>query len=146
MIGYTNESLQDIPVANPDPWYPSLNVMDWQEAYRIPGTAPLTLQRQLMLALYDVNDRLAEWQADQLEAGVALLPAELEDDYTEAIYARAFALLIPMLPSVITDERAREEIAQLQQQPGDFLARAEARLARVTGKTAGTGRLKAVLI
>ena len=153
MLNATGVDLINQVVANPDAWYPSLNLQDWQELYRVPGTAPITLERQMLLAMADCNAKLAEWKAALLQAAVdagdpvpGALPAENELDYEEAVYAQATALLIPLLPSLVTDERAQEALAQLQQRPRDYSTRSESRLGRITGATLGTGRLKAELI
>ena len=153
MLDATAVDLIDQVVANPDAWYPSLNLKDWQELYRVPGTAPQTLQRQMTMAMADCNARLAEWKAALLETAVAngdpvpaALPGENAIDYQEAVYALATALLIPLLPSLATDERAQQALAQLQQLPRDFSARADSRLGRIKGETLGRARLKAETI
>jgi len=153
MLSATGVDLIDQVVANPDAFYPSLNLQDWQELYRVPGTAPITLERQMLLAMADCNAKLADWKAALLQAAVdagdpvpIALPAEHTLDYEEAVYAQATALLIPLLPSLVTDERAQEALAQLRQKPGDYAARSESRLGRIMGTTLGAARLKAELV
>jgi hypothetical protein len=143
MLDATAVDLVDQVVGNPDPWFPSVNVKDWQEAYRVPGTAPQTLVRQLQLAMADCNALLAAFKSST--AGAAL-PVQYTLDYTEAVYARAAALLLPLLPSAFTDERAANALKELQQLPGDWTARSDARLARITGASLGNRRMKAVVI
>jgi hypothetical protein len=133
MLEATLPDLLDEPVVNPDAFYPDFNVKDWQEAYRVPGTAPVTLAFQLRLALRACNRALEPWKEEQILAGVVELPAELTDWYTDAVHARAAALLIPLLPSLITDERAREHLELLKQRPESFVARSDEMLNRIRG-------------
>src|SRR3972149_2403785 len=99
MLGVTLPDGVDEPVLNPDAFYPDFNVKDWQETYRVPGTAPVTLGFQLRLAVRQCNRALEPWKEEQIMAGVVELPAEHSDAYIDAVYARATALLIPLLPS-----------------------------------------------
>lgn len=145
MLGDTNTGNIDQVVANPDGFYPDINLGTWQERYRVPGTAPQTLQSRLVLAMRTCNERLADWRAEQEADGVTELPAARVEFYTEAVMAYAFALLIPLLPGVVTDERARAEMEQLDQRPGAHFAAATHWLARVRGD-AGSGRVNAAVI
>ena len=153
MIGDTVPDLVNQVVENPDIFYPDLNVEDWQEPYRVPGTAPKTLERQLLLAMGNCNAALADWKAALIKTAVdagqtppAVIPDDLETDYEEAVYARAMALLIPLLPGIVTDERAREQIVELGQTPATFYARSDVYLRAVRGERRGTGRLKAEVV
>ena len=142
MLGFTIDNPVDQDVANPDDWYGTgFNVRDWQEAYRIPGTAPVTLAFQLSLAIRECNRALEAWKDTQLDAGVAELPADRQDYYTDAVYARATALLIPLLPSLVTDERAREQAEALGQQPEAFTRRSDEMLNRIRGQAPKAGRI-----
>jgi len=153
MLPATSLELIDQVVPNPDGFYPDLNLQDWQELYRVPGDAPQSLERLLLLAMQDSNRHLASWKAELLADAVAAgdpvpteLPATYRTDYEEGVYAQATALLIPLLPSIVTDERAREEMALLHQTPGHYHDRSEARLGRITGTALGRGRIKAAVI
>jgi Phage head completion protein (GPL) len=144
MLEATLPDLLDEPVANPDAFYPDFNVKDWQEAYRVPGTAPVTLAFQLRLALRACNRALEPWKEEQILAGVVELPAELADWYADAVYARATALLIPLLPSLVTDERARDHIELLRQRPESFVSRSEAMLSRIRGLAPQSERIELI--
>ena len=146
MLQDTNIGTIDQEVANPDPWFPGLNLKDFQELYRIPGHAPRTLERQVLIAMADCNTRLAVWRSEREAQGVDALPDEQRLDYEEAVFARAYAELIPLLPSVVTDERAREEIAGLKQHPSEFIGKCDARLARIVGLEGGRRRLRSAVI
>lgn len=153
MLQDTNESLIDQAISNPDAFYPDVNIQDFQEAYRIPGDAPTTLERQLNLALLDCNAKLADWKAALIQAAIddgttvpTVLPTENATDYEEAVFARAFALLIPLLPSVVMDERARDAIEEMGRDPVTFTSRSDSRLARITGDSLGVRRLKVAVI
>ena len=144
MLGVTLPDGVDEPVINPDGFYPDFNVKDWQEAYRVPGTAPVTLAFQLRLALRACNRALEPWKEEQILAGVVELPAELADWYADAVYARATALLIPLLPSLVTDERAREDIELLRQRPEAYARRSDEMLNRVRGLAPKSGRMELI--
>lgn len=144
MLGVTLPDGVDEPVLNPDGFYPDFNVKDWQETYRVPGTAPVTLAFQLALAIRQCNAGLEAWKDGQLDAGVAELPAGRRDYYVDAVYARATALLIPLLPSLVTDERAREELELLRQRPEAFARRSDEMLNRVRGLAPKAGRMELI--
>jgi hypothetical protein len=153
MLTDTNIDLIDQEIDNPDAFYPKVNIQTWQELYRVPGDAPQTLERQLLLSLGDCNSKLADWKAeliaDALEAGdpePVTLPAEYATDYSEAVFARAFGFLIPLLPSVVMDEMARQEIDRLKLSPDPYFRRSDERLARITGETDGRGGILALVV
>jgi hypothetical protein len=137
MLGVTLPDGVDEPVLNPDGFYPDFNVKDWQETYRVPGTAPVTLAFQLALAIRQCNAALEAWKDGQLDAG-------RRDYYVDAVYARATALLIPLLPSLVTDERAREELELLRQRPEAFARRSDEMLNRVRGLAPKAGRMELI--
>jgi len=141
MLSASFPDLLDEPVINPDPFYPDFNVKDWQETYRVPGTAPVTLAFQLSLAIRQCNRALESWKDAQLTAGNAELPADQRDYYMDAVFARATALLIPLLPSLITDERAREHIELLQQRPEAFARRSDTMLNLIRDLPPKAGRM-----
>ena len=153
MLQDTNIDLLDQAIANLDPFYPDTNIKTWQEHYRIPGDAPKLLERQLLLAMGDCNGKLAEWRTALEKAATdagnpipTVLPIDNELDYEEAVFALAFGLLIPLLPSVVMDERAREEIAQLKLSPGPYFDRGNSRLGRIRADSLGLGHMQAVVI
>ena len=141
MLGVTLPNLIDEPVTNPDGFYPDFNLKDWQETYRVPGTAPITLAFQMGLAIRQCNRVLEVWKEVQIMAGVVELSADRIDFYTDAVYAKATALLIPLLPSIITDERARDDMELLHQKPEAFSSRSEDMLNRVRGLAPRAGRM-----
>jgi hypothetical protein len=101
----------DAPVAqtleNDDFWGGDIEFGDFQEAYRLPSAdAPESYVRQLRLALVQVNEELAEWRADRVAEGQAALTATQQNYYEEALFARAYALLIPMLPTLFATDQA----------------------------------------
>lgn len=145
MLQDSNIDLIDQAIANPDPFYPDTNIQTWQEHYRIPGDAPKVLERQLLLAMGDCNGKLAAWRS-ALDPQPGSLPMDNELDYEEALFALAFGLLIPLLPSVVMDERAREQIAELKLSPGPYFDRGNSRLGRIRGDSLGLGHLQAMVI
>jgi len=141
MLSASFPDLLDEPVVNPDPFYPDFNVKDWQETYRVPGTAPVTLAFQLSLAIRQCNRALESWKNAQIDLGTVELAAEHRDYYIDAVYAQATALLIPLLPSLITDERAREHIELLQQRPEAFARRSDTMLNLIRNQAPKAGRM-----
>ena len=148
MLSDTNAGSIAQPITNPDtPFYPGVDLAEFAELYRVQvAAAPVLCERQIILALVEVNARLAAWKAFQVLAGAAALPAASAEQYTEAVYATAMALLIPVLPSVVTDERAREDADGWRQRPRDFRRRADEMIARITGDRKGSGNVRAELI
>ena len=146
MLSATNPERVIQALANPDAFYPDVQVEDFQEMRRVPGHAPATLAEQLGLAMRDCNALLADWQVARLAEGLTALPADAKDYYLAAVYDRAYARLLPILPVLAAGEPAREKLVQLAQRPGDWLRSSDANLARVRGDMPHGLRARAELI
>lgn len=118
-----------------DAFYGDIEFGDWQEIQRLPaGTAPTTYVKQLELALQEVNEELAAWKAArELEAQV-VLTAEQRRYYEAAVYAWAYSLLIPLLPSLYATDQADGLEDDMEGNESRFRARAEGFLNRITGR------------
>jgi len=128
----------DDPVAETlvnDPFYGGLEAGAFQEAYRLPAAmAPDTFIRQLRLARDEVNRELAAWKAArELEARTGLTE-EQRRYYEEAVYAWAYSLLIPMLPSLYAVDQADGLEDDINGNERRFRARAEGFLNRIMGR------------
>jgi len=128
----------DAPVAETlanDPFYGDIEAGDYQEAYRLPSSvAPATFVRQLEMALQEVNEELAEWMAAREAESQTVLTDEQRRYYEEAVYAWAYALLIPLLPSLYATDQADGLEDDMAGNEARFRARAEGFLKRITGR------------
>jgi head completion protein GPL len=144
MTETTHDALVNQPVPN-DKWFPDLNVQDFQELYRVPAAiAPVVMVQQLVLAMAEVNLALADWKAMQQAAtppagnmagmqGGALVPI-----YQEAVFARAYGWLIPMLVTLYFTAEGNELDDEKVTKLGDFenrCTRAMSLLRRMTALT-----------
>ena len=118
-----------------DPFYGDIEFQEFQEAYRLPATvAPETFVRQLRLALDEVNQELTEWMAARVKEGQIALTEEERRYYEEAVYSWAYALLIPMLPSLHATDQADGLEDDMAGNEARFRARSEGYLKRITGQ------------
>lgn len=147
MLGDTNIDPVAQTATNPGgPFFPDLDIDEWQEVRRIAGNAPATLERQLLLAMADTNAKLAVWRASQEAAGGTALPATNLLDYTEAVQSRAMGLLLSVLPSEALDSRSREHLEALKLEPRDYFTRADKCISRIAGARIGSGRIRVRVI
>ena len=141
----TNPNPVDHEVANPgDPFFPALNLKDFQEIYQVNVDALVTLERQVLLSMADCNQALSDYQADQVADGVATLPADHAVNYSEAVFARAFGLLLQIEPGETLSGRLRDGLDEMNLTPDDYFRRSADRLARIEGE--GGGNLFAAVI
>ncbi len=121
-------------IAN-DTFYGVIEAGDFQEIYRIPASAaPTTFVTQLELAVSEVNEELAEWKAARELEAQSVLTAEQRLYYETAVYAWAYSLLIPLLPSLYAADQADGLEDDLEDNERRFRARAEGFLNRITGR------------
>ena len=144
MLQPTHDALQDEEIPN-DAFYGDLNLKDFQERYRIPAdVAPITIKEEALLpALDECNEELLAWKADQEAAGVESLE-ELDTAtdptgaktrfYREAVFARAYGYLIPMLITLYFTDQADGLEDDLGQNEGRFFRRSEHFLNRLMGR------------
>jgi len=117
-----------------DAFYGDIEFGVLQEAYRLPASvAPQTYFRQLRLAMDEINQELAEWKAAREEEDQTVLTDEQRRYYEEAVYAWAYALLIPMLPSLYATDQADGLEDDMAGNETRFRARSEGFLKRITG-------------
>jgi hypothetical protein len=133
MLQPTHDAPVDQEVGD-DPFYGALNVQDFQEVYRVPASlAPATIVRQLELAFGEVWRDLAAWRAEQEAAGVTTLPAALAPFYAEAVFARAYGHLIPMLQALHATDQAGGSDEDMDVNEARFFARSDHFINQVRG-------------
>ena len=135
MLVKTHDAPVDHPVATDDFYGGDLNVSDFQEVYRVPASvAPSTIARQMDLAVAECNGDLAAWRAEQEADGITAITADQRVLYSEAVFARAYAHLLPMLTTLYDVEQAAGLEEEIAQNEGRFFARSNAFLSRIRGE------------
>jgi len=148
MPEFTHPDRVDQVVTN-DPFYGDLNLGDWQERYRLPASvAPVEYTETLKLAMDEINAELAEWKAAQVLEGTANLAAldglsiptgSATRFYMAAVFARAFALALPMLSTEFFNDEGEGPQGDVEERQGVFLARADRFLSQLKGQGPGLG-------
>ena len=135
----SHDTPTDQAIAN-DAFYGGLNLKDFQEAYRVPGKiADVTVLRQVNLARTEINDELAPWKLIQETAGKTELEADQPLLYEEAVFARAYALLLPMLITLYFTDQADGMEDEMAQNEARFYARSQLYFNRLTGAAESGG-------
>lgn len=126
-----------------DAFYGDLELGDFQEVYRIPAAvAPETMARQLELGMREINASLAVWKKEQTDAGTIALgdldaasepPGAATKFYTEAVFARAYGLMIPMLITLYFTDQADGLEGELGENEARFYERSNNLLGRLQG-------------
>jgi hypothetical protein len=131
----THDAPTPATIENDDFWGGDIEFADFQEAYRLPSAdAPESYVRQLRLALRMINDELAEWRAAREAEGQEELTEKEQEYYDEALYARAYSLLIPMLPSLFATDQADGLEDDMQGSEERFRSRSQDCVNRITGR------------
>ena len=142
MLQTTHDALVDQAIVN-DAFYGALNLKDFQELYRIPAAvAPIPIAAQMDLSVAEINAELAVWKKVNTDAGKTAItdlddttepPGALVKWYREAVYARAYGYLIPMLVTFYFTDQADGLEDEMGQNEGRFFARSEHFLNLVRG-------------
>ena len=123
MLNGTHSNPVDIEIGNSDPFYPDLNVREFQEQRRVPASlAPALIAAKLNVAILQINRRLTTWKTRQTDAGRAKL-ADVPQDrlnvagspvdslllyYREAVFHYAMAELHPDVVSIMARDEAMD--------------------------------------
>jgi len=142
MPTFTHPDIVDQAVVN-DAFYGDLNLKNWQERYRLPASvAPVEYTETLALAIDEVNEELAEWKAARELEGVANLaaldtlsmpPGASTRYYTAAVFARAYALILPMLSTEFFNDEGDGPQGDVEERQGLFIARSDRYLSLLRG-------------
>ncbi|RQM39129.1 head completion/stabilization protein [Erwinia psidii] len=112
-LGFSGRSIHynDVPVTNGEPFWPDLNVMEFQQSRTIPPDLPAdTAGRAVLAAVAEINSDLAAVVSAKQAAGYATALAvpgakmdgenQLTAQYKKAVYARAKADLLGEFPAI----------------------------------------------
>ena len=125
-------------------FYPDINIADFKKAYRVSDT--ITDQRTIEAiknALINVNDQLANWQADQALAGISSLSNVPSDNYGNitkhqqcyytAVYATAKSYLIDEYRDTDTTNSGNAKTQDMDESADIYLAMAKSSIRKLLG-------------
>lgn len=118
------------PISSGD-WYPSIDLADARAVMRVDGTVTNErLTECIALAMSDVEDRLDDWQQQQVAQGrvkLADVPSKVIAGtsrlvllYTRAVYATAQAELIERYPNVDTTASGKARADTMAETVDDY--------------------------
>ena len=155
MLDGTHSHPIDIEIVNSDPFFPNLNVRDFQESRRVPASlAPALIAEKLSAAIFLINGRLLVWKAARMEEGNAKLEnieqptlmigqeqnRELVFHYRQAVLAYAMGELHPNIVSLMARDEAMEYQDKTEKNVRMHFDQANDSIRRIRGETTYRGQ------
>lgn len=82
-----------------DGFFPDIDLQNFSEVYRLPATVyQAAVEVNTQSAIFYCNDWLKRWKSEKIAAAEEMSPIH-QDAYIQAVWAKAYELLIPLMSS-----------------------------------------------